>query len=62
LKSKSRKKVAIGRERFAKISAVEGIVLSKEARELFEDFDRRGLTPEQRRKEIIARHKREPAE
>jgi len=54
--------VIIGRERFAKISAVEGVVLSREAIELFEDFDRRKLSPEERRKELIVRHKRGPAE
>ena len=54
--------VIIGRDAFAKISAVEGIHLTDEAREAFAEFDRRKLTPEERRRAIIARFKREAAE
>jgi hypothetical protein len=42
----------LGAERFAKISAVEGIELSKEMRERAEDAARRGLSAEQRLEEI----------
>jgi hypothetical protein len=49
---------ARGREAFASISAVDGIVLDEEAKEAFADFDRRKLTPEERRWEIVARFKR----
>jgi hypothetical protein len=46
------------REEFAKISEVEGLRLSDEMKEAFADFDRRKLTAEQRRQEIIGRFKR----
>jgi hypothetical protein len=43
----------LGRDRFAKISAIEGITPSKEAKARARDFDRRGLTPAERRNAII---------
>lgn len=46
----------IGRARFAKISAVEGIKKPADSRRMFEDFDRKGLTPEQRRKAIFEKY------
>ena len=52
----------IGREAFAKISEVEGIRLSDEAKWMFEEFDRRKLPAEERRRAILARFKGEPAE
>ena len=52
----------MSREAFAKIGEVEGIALSKEAKETFADFDRRKLPAEERRREIIGRFKREAAE
>jgi hypothetical protein len=52
----------ISREAFAKISEVEGIHLSGEAMSLFEEFDRLRLTPEERRRAIIGRFKRDAAE
>jgi hypothetical protein len=41
---------------------VEGIRLSGEAKRAFDEFDRRRLTPEERRRAIIARFKRDAAE
>jgi hypothetical protein len=52
----------IGREAFAKISEVEGIRLSDEARAMFAEFDRLKLSPEERRRAIIDRSKRLPRE
>lgn len=46
----------IGRERFARISAVEGLQLTFTARAEFEADDRRGLSPAERRKRIIAKY------
>lgn len=48
----------IGRERFAKISAVEGIELGARARERQAEFDRQGLSPEERRRAIIAGYRK----
>lgn len=62
-KAKNRKQpLTIGREAFAKISEVEGVRLSEEAKEAFAEFDRRKLSPDERRRAIIARFKREAAE
>jgi len=46
----------LGRARFEKISAVEGRVTSDESRRMFEEFERLGLTPEQRRKAIFEKY------
>jgi uncharacterized protein (DUF433 family) len=48
----------IGREAFARISAVEGIELSDAAKNAFAEFDRRELSHEERRNAIIGRFKR----
>ncbi len=45
----------LGRDGFAQISAVEGIVLTPEMQAIFADFDRDGLNPEQRRRAILLR-------
>ena len=45
----------LGRDRFAQISAVEGIILTQEMRATFDRFDRDGLTAEQRRRAILRR-------
>jgi hypothetical protein len=45
----------VGRDRFAHISAVEGIELDDEMRAAFEQFDREGLSPEERRRAILHR-------
>lgn len=42
----------LGREGFAKISAVEGIHLSSDMEQRFHDFDRRGIDAVDRRKSI----------
>jgi hypothetical protein len=49
---------ALGRETFAKISEVEGIRLSQEAKRAFAEFDAQGLSHEERRRAIIGRFKR----
>jgi hypothetical protein len=47
----------IGRRQFGKISAVEGIRLSGTMKRAFAEFDRAGLSAEQRRASIINRFK-----
>ncbi len=44
----------IGRERFAKISAVEGIRLTADMKRRAAEFDRKGLSPQERVRAIIA--------
>jgi hypothetical protein len=57
----SRKGFVLGRERFEKISAVEGIKTSNASRRMFADFERKGLSDEERRAEIFRKHaKRSP--
>jgi hypothetical protein len=50
------KGLTLGLSGFAKISAVEGISLRGSTRKMFADFDRRGLSPAERRREIFAKH------
>jgi hypothetical protein len=45
----------LGRERFARISAVEGIALTDEMRATLEGFDREGLSHAERRRAIVKR-------
>ena len=45
----------IGQERFAKISAVEGIILTKRMRSRIAEFDSKGMSAEKRRRTIIIR-------
>ena len=45
--------LVIGSKRFAKISAVEGIVFTGPMKSRFADFDRRGVPAEERRRAII---------
>lgn len=45
----------LGRDRFARISAVEGIALTDEMRAMLKDFDRDGLSAEERRRAILSR-------
>jgi hypothetical protein len=49
---RSPKGYVIGRSRFAKISAVEGIRTTVAMDEDFREFERRGLSAEERRKAI----------
>jgi hypothetical protein len=46
----------LGRERFSKISAVEGIELSGAMKKRIRDSDRKGLSAEARREAIIRAH------
>jgi len=46
----------IGLAGFAKISAVEGVSLSTESRRMFAEFERKGMSAQQRRKAIVAKH------
>jgi hypothetical protein len=48
----------IGRERFDKISAVEGIKPSAQMKECEAEHDRKGLSAEQRRQSIIDAHRK----
>jgi hypothetical protein len=48
----------IGRERFAKISAVEGIELTATMKRRAADFDRRGLSGEERRRAIVRAYRK----
>ena len=48
--------VTLGLTGFAKISAVEGITLRTSTRKMFADFDRRGLSPAERRRAIFEKH------
>ena len=50
--NRSSKGYTIGRRGFAKISAVEGIRTSAAMDADFAEFERRGLSPEERRKAI----------
>jgi hypothetical protein len=49
----------IGREAFAAISAVEGIRLSAEMKRRTAEFDRRGLTTDERVRAIVAIHQKD---
>jgi hypothetical protein len=51
-------KLVVGRERFAKISAVEGIVPSTAMKARVARFDQQGLSATERRREIIKAHKK----
>lgn len=48
----------IGQERFAKISAVEGIVLTKQMRSRIAEFDSKGLSADERRRTIIRAYRK----
>jgi hypothetical protein len=50
------KTLTLGLVGFAKISAVEGITLRSSTKKMFADFDRRGLSPAERRREIFEKH------
>jgi hypothetical protein len=46
----------IGRTGFAKISAVEGVKLSPEAEQDFQEFDDRGLSAAERRRTLAQKY------
>ncbi len=48
----------LGDEAFARISAVEGLVATPEMDALFREFDREGLTPDERRRVLNRRYGR----
>ena len=48
----------LGRDRFAQISAVEGVILTSDMRADLERFDREGLSAAERRRAIRARFAR----
>jgi len=50
------KSLTLGLVGFAKISAVEGIRLRSSTKKMFADFERRGLSPAERRREIFEKH------
>jgi hypothetical protein len=51
----------VGRKSMAKLNAMEGVRQSPSSRSMFEDFDRKGASPEERRKTIAAKHARKHA-
>ena len=50
--------MVISRESFAAISAVEGIRLTPEMERRAAEFDRKGLSPEERIRAIMAVHRK----
>jgi uncharacterized membrane protein len=50
---KQKARVVIGARRFAKISAVEGIVLTREMQTRIAEFNRKGMSADERRRSII---------
>jgi hypothetical protein len=50
------KTLTLGLMGFAAIGAVEGIRLRASTKEMFADFERRKLTPEERRRAIFEKH------
>jgi hypothetical protein len=46
----------IGRESFAAISAIEGLHLTAEMERAFREFDRKGLSADERRRLIVAKY------
>ena len=50
--------MTLGRDGFARISAVEGISLTPAMKRRAAEFDRRGLSPEERIRAIVAVHRK----
>jgi hypothetical protein len=50
--------ITLGRKRYAKIAAVEGLRLSPEMERTFARFDREGLSPAERRAYVLKQFKR----
>jgi hypothetical protein len=48
----------LGRDRFTKISSVEGIVLTQEMKKRIAEFDRKGLSAEERRASIFRAYRK----
>jgi hypothetical protein len=51
--AKQKTKIVIGARRFSKISAVEGIVLTREMQTRAAEFERKGMSAEERRRSIV---------
>jgi hypothetical protein len=58
IKRSAKSGMILGRERFAKISAVEGIVLTPSMKKRATDSERRGLSGEERRREIVRAYRK----
>lgn len=56
----ARRRPILGLHAFKKISAVEGVRLSPESERMFAEFDRQGLSAEERRLAIIEKHRPKP--
>jgi hypothetical protein len=52
-RGKRKTDIVIGARRFAKISAVEGIVLTREMQTRAAEFNRKGLSADERRRSIM---------
>lgn len=52
------KRFTLGRQAFAKISEIEGIGMSPAMEAMFQEFDRKGLSPEERRRAIARKFRR----
>ncbi len=46
----------VGRKAMVKLNAVEGITLGRASTGMFREFDRKGASAEERRREIVAKH------
>jgi hypothetical protein len=55
-RSKSSKGLIIGRKGFEKISAVEGIRMSREMKSTFDGLDKRGDSAEARRSTLVRKY------
>ncbi len=53
------KPLVLGRERFEKFSAVEGIYLTAQEKRMFAEMDRKKMPNDERRKIILAGYKAE---
>jgi hypothetical protein len=56
--TKTSSRFILGRTRLEKISAVEGIRTNATTRRMFAEFDRKELSPAQRRKAMFEKHAR----
>jgi len=54
------KSFTIGRDGFAKISAVEGLRLSREKKQDLRDFDRKGVSDHERGRAMVRKYGRKP--
>ncbi len=56
-----RESLTLGRSRIAQINAVEGVYLSRETEEQFRQFDRDGVSSEERRRLLLAQFRSKQA-